>query len=49
MRHNGLGDAAQKLPFPKGDLGPLVIHGLLGTPKSTPQTASRLVQQFGHR
>jgi len=33
-----------KCPFPWGDLDPHLIHGSLGPPESTSQTASRSVQ-----
>jgi len=36
----------QNCPFPYGDQGPHLIHGSLGPPKSTTQTASRSVQPF---
>jgi len=35
-----------KLPLPMGHLDPHLIHGSLGLPKSSTQTASRLVQPF---
>jgi len=36
----------KSLPLPMGDLNPHLIHGPLGPPKSSTQTASRLVQPF---
>jgi len=35
-----------KLPFPMGGSGPHLIHGSLGPPISSTQTASRSVQSF---
>ena len=35
-----------KLPLPMGDPDPHLIHGSLGSPKSSTQMASRLVQPF---
>ena len=39
----------QNCRFSWGDLDPHLIHGSLGPPKSTTQTASRSVQPFSHR
>jgi len=36
----------QNFPFPGGDWGPNLIHGSLGPPESTTQTASQSVQPF---
>ena len=45
--HNGPGDALQNYPFPwLIGSGPLLIHGILSLPKSTPKTASRSVHPF---
>ena len=36
----------KNLPLPMGDLDPHLIHGSLGPPKSSTQTAARSVQPF---
>jgi len=40
--------APSKLPLPMGDLDPHLIHGSLGPPVSSTQTASRSLQPFLH-
>jgi len=44
--YNGTPLSPQNCPFPWGDLDPHLIHGPLGPPESTSQTASRSVQPF---
>jgi len=40
--------SSQNCPFVWGDLDPYPVHGFVGPPESTPQTASRSVQPFLH-
>ena len=40
------GAPSPNCPSPLRDLGPYIIHGSLGSPYSTTQTASRLVKPF---
>ena len=44
--YNGSLFPVSKLPLPMGGSGPNLIHGSLGPPKSSTQTASRSVQLF---